>query len=255
MIRAGAGRARSSSAVTAPDRPGRRRPWFRSRARSRPVRAAAGALAGLSLLAAAGCGSSPKPSASAPCPTCAATLAQVRADTFASVADRIYRQEVTGTPNGAAFAAIAPLPGLIRGLETGDYALARRALENQPVRHAVRARVVRGGRVLVDVGLPFVIAGRPRPLRAPDGRRLGQIEISIQDVIGFVRLVERLTGAQLVVRGSFGGHAETSLPAALAGTLPTRGPVAVGRRRYTVSFLSRPGFGGEQLSVWVLSPS
>ena len=247
MIRAGAGRARSSSAVTAPERPGR--------PRRAAAAAAAAALAGLSL-AASGCGSStPRPAASTPCPTCAATLAQVRADTFASVADRIYRQEVLGTPNGAAFSAIAPLPGLIRGLETGDYALARRALENQPVRHAVRVRVVRGGRVLVDVGLAFVIAGKPRPLIAPDGRRLGQIEISIQDVIGFVRLVERLTGAQLVVRGSVAGHVETSLRAALGVALPMQGPVAVGTRRYTVSFMRRPGFGGETLSIWLLSPA
>ena len=179
----------------------------------------------------------------------------MRADTFASVADRIYRQEVTGTPNGAAFAAIAPLPGLTRGLETGDYALARRALENQPVRHAVRARVVRGGRVLVDVGLSFVIAGKPRPLIAPDGRRLGRIEISIQDVIGFVRLVERLTGTQLVVRGSRAGHVETSLPAALAVALPASGRVRVGRRVFTASFMRRPGFGGEALNIWVLSPA
>jgi hypothetical protein len=215
------------------------------------VRAAAGTLAALGLLA--GCGSSSPPSGG--CPTCAAAIAQVRADTLAGVAERIYRQEVSGPPNGAAYAEIARLPGLTRGLETGDYALARRALLDQPVRHAVRARVLRGGRVLVDVGLPFVIAGTPRPELAPGGRRLGRIEVSIQDVIGFVRLVERLTGARAVVLGSLDHHVATSLPAALAVTLPTKGPVRVGQRRYTVSFLRRPGFGGEQLSVWILAPS
>jgi hypothetical protein len=214
-------------------------------------RAPAGALVALGLLA--GCGSSAAP-APGGCPTCAATLAQVRADTVAGVAARIYRQEVSGPPNGAAYVAIAGLPGLTRGLQTGDFALARRALEHQPVRHAVRARVVRGGRVLVDVGLPFVIAGTPRPELAPDGRLLGRIEVSIQDVIGFVRLVERLTGAQVVVRGTRDHHVATSLPAALSVTLPTKGPVRVGRRRFTVSFLRGLGFGGEPLSVWVLAP-
>ena len=147
------------------------------------------------------------------------------------MAQRIYRQEVYGAPNGAAYARIAPLPGLTRGLETHDYALARRTILDQPVRHAVRVRVLsRDGKVLVDVGLGFVIAGTPHPLIAPDGRNLGQITVSIQDVIGFVKLVHRLTGTAVVVRGSLDGHVETSLPAAASATLPAAGPARIGGR-------------------------
>ncbi len=188
------------------------------------------------------------------CPKCAATIAQTRADTFASVATRIYQQEVVGPANGAAVAQIAPLPGLVDGLAARNYAEASRALTDQPVRHAVRARVVRGGRVLVDVGLGFVIAGNPHPLSGPGGRRLGEIEVSIQDVIGYIRLIRRLTGTQVVVRGSLDHHLVSSLPPALAVRLPATGPVVVNRRPYTVSSFARPGFGGEQLTVWVLTP-
>lgn len=204
----------------------------------------------------AGCGSSRRPPALAGCPPCVtATIAQTRADTYAAVAMRIYFQEVFGAPNGAAFAVIAPLPGLVAGLASGDYALARRTLNRLPVRHAVRERVVRSGRVLLDVGLRFVIAGRPHRLTAPGGRYLGQIEISIQDVIGFIKLVHRLTGTEIVVRGSVGHHAASSLPAALQATLPSSGPTQVGRRRFIVSSFNRPGFGGEALNVWILAPA
>ncbi len=213
-------------------------------------------LAALTLgLAAAGCGGAGAPATPAACPSCAATIAQTRVDTLASVAMRIYHQEVSGTPNGAAFAQIAPLPGLVAGLASGDYALARRTLNGQPVRHAVREQVVRGGRVLVDVGLRFVIAGQPHSLTGPDGRVLGRMEVSIQDVIGFIKLVHRLTGAELVVRGSIGHHAKSSLAGALAVSLPAAGAATVDGRRYLVSSFDRPGFGGEQLRVWILAPA
>jgi hypothetical protein len=190
------------------------------------------------------------------CPTCAATIAQVKADTLASVAQRIYRQEVYGTPNGAAYARIAPLAGLTRGLETRDYALAQRTILDQPVRHAVRVRVLsRAGRVLVDVGLGFVIAGTPHALIAPDGRNLGRITVSIQDVIGFVKLVHRLTGTGVLVRGSLDGHVETSLPPAAAVTLPPSGPARIAGRTYTVSSFRGAGFAGERLHVWILAPA
>jgi hypothetical protein len=222
---------------------------------SRLGRAAAAAAAVSAAIGLTGCGSATTRTTTAACPTCAQAIGQVKADTLASVAERIYRQEVYGAPNGAAFAKIAPLPGLSRGLETGDYALARRAIRDQPVRHAVRVRVEdAAGKALVDVGLKFVIAGAAHPLIAPDGRALGRITVSIQDVIGFVRLAHRLTGAGVVVRGSLDHHVETSLPAAVGVALPASGPVVVAGRRYTVSSFTGPGFAGERLTAWILAP-
>ncbi len=229
---------------------------MRSSLRGRAAAAAAALAVAMAMAGVAGCGSrTPHTSTAAACPTCAAAISQVKADTLAGVAERIYRQEVYGTPNGAAYAKIAPLPGLTRGLETGDYTLARRAIRNQPVRHAVRVRVEdAAGKALVDVGLKFVIGGAAHSLIAPDGRRLGRITVSIQDVIGFVRLAHRLTGAGVVVRGTRDHHVETSLAAALAVTLPTSGPVVIAGRRYTVSSFVGPGFAGEQLTASILAP-
>jgi hypothetical protein len=181
-----------------------------------------------------------------------AIIDQTRADTLARVAKRIYFEEVFGSPDRSAFNVIGAEPELIAGLETGHLTLARRALNRVIVRHAVHERVVRGGRILADVGLKFVVAGQPRPLVAPDGTYLGQMEVSIQDVIGYIKLFHRLTGGEMVVRGS-SGQAKSSLAAALALALPSSGPVVVGRRTYFVSSFRRAGFAGEPLEVWILA--
>ncbi len=181
-------------------------------------------------------------------------LDQTRADTLAGVAQRIYYQEVFGSPNSAAFNLISTMPALVSALETGNLALARDTLNRVILRHVVHERVVRGRRTLVDVGLPFVVAGQRHALRAPDGTYLGRIEISIQDVIGFVKLFHRLTGADIVVRGS-AGHAK-SAPAAFRNlALPASGPVTVAGRTYFVSSFGRLGFGGEPLQVLILVPA
>jgi hypothetical protein len=118
----------------------------------------------------------------------------------------------------------------------------------------VRLRVLRGDRVLTDVGGRFVVGEAAVELRAPDGRDLGRIEVSLQDVLGFRKLVNRLTGADVVIRGS-AGHIETSLPAAAAVSLPASGTVTLQGRSYAVREFSEHGFGGEPLSVWLLAPA
>jgi hypothetical protein len=184
----------------------------------------------------------------------AALVGQARADTLADVAKRIYFQEVFGSADGSAFRVMRSLPGLIRGLETGNLRLARRTLDQIPVRHAVHERITRGGRTVLDVGLKFVVAGQRHPLHAPSGRYLGRMEISVQDVIGYVRLFHRLTGGEIVVRGRR-GHAKSSLPSLRHAGLPARGPATVDGSSYFVSSFARTGFAGERLFVWILNPT
>jgi hypothetical protein len=200
-------------------------------------------------LALAGCGGGSK--APPPCRVCAAEVAQVRADAFATVAKLTYAEEVYGAPNGAAFHVISRIPGLLDGLSTGNFSLARHAMHHQPIRHAVAVRVTRGGRTLIDVGLRFVVGGRVHALHNAQGVYLGRIEVSIQDVIGFIKLIHRLTGCEVVVAGST-GQAMSSLAAAAGAVLPARGPVTVAGREYTVSSFRERGFAGEPLRVSIL---
>lgn len=185
-----------------------------------------------------------------------ANVAAVRADTLAGVAQRIYQQEVSGAVGRAAVRRIARDPRLDRALADGNAkALRAEALRQlfEPGKHVVRLRVLRGRRVLTDVGGRFVVGEDAAELRAADGRDLGRLEISMQDVLGYRKLVNRLTGADVVIRGS-SGHVETSLPAAAAVSLPGSGTVTLQGRTYVVREFAEHGFGGEPLSVWLLVP-
>jgi hypothetical protein len=175
--------------------------------------------------------------------------AAVRADTLAGVARRIYRQEAGGAVGHAAVKRIARDRALLAALGSGDSAALRAAALRQlfnPGKHVVRLSVTRGGRTLTDVGGAFVVAPAQLSLRG------AVLEASMQDVIGYVKLVHRLTGAQIVVRGA-SGHVESSFAAAARAPLPASGATTVAGRTYMVRSFSEAGFGGESLQVWILS--
>jgi hypothetical protein len=98
------------------------------------------------------------------------------------------------------------------------------------------------------VGGAFVVAPAQLRLRGGD-----VLMASMQDVVGYVKLVHRLTGAQVVVRG-VPGHVESSLPAAARASLPAAGDATVAGHAYVVRSFHETGYGGERLDVWVLSP-
>ena len=173
----------------------------------------------------------------------------MRADTLAGVARRIYHQEAGGAVGHAAVKRIARdhslLAALDRGSPTALRAAALRQLFN-PGKHVVRLSLVRGGQTLTNVGGAFVVAPAKLPLHG------AVLEASMQDVIGYVKLVRRLTGAQIVVRGA-PGHVESSLAGAANLTLPASGSMTVAGSTYEVRSFREPGYGGESLTVWILS--
>jgi hypothetical protein len=179
----------------------------------------------------------------------ATAAAGVRADTLVGVARRIYRQEADGAVGHAAVKRIARDPALRAAVRSDRPAALRAAALRQlfnPGKHVVRLSVMRGGRTLADVGGRFVVS--PAQLTAQGD----VIEASMQDVIGFVKLVRRLTGAQVVVRGA-PGHVESSLLGATDTPLPASGSATIAGRSYVVRSFREVGFGGESLEVWVLT--
>jgi hypothetical protein len=181
----------------------------------------------------------------------AMAVAGVRADTLGGVARRIYQQEADGAVGHAAVRRIARDPALLSALRRGDAAALRAAALRQlfnPGKHVVRLSVVGDGRPLTDVGGAFVVAPARLKVRGGD-----VVEASMQDVVGYVKLVHRLTGAQVVVRG-VPGHVESSLPAAARASLPAAGDATVAGHAYVVRSFHETGYGGERLDVWVLSP-
>jgi hypothetical protein len=114
--------------------------------------------------------------------------------------------------------------------------------------HVSRLQILRGLRVIADQGVPFVVDG---PHTTLPGKLT--LRISIQDEIGFVRLLHRHHPVDVVVRGRGAGHVRASLPAALHVHLPDSGAVTVAGRRYQVSTLSRTALGGEPVKIWILA--
>lgn len=161
-----------------------------------------------------------------------------------------YRLESRGAAARAAAARVAGDRVLVGALAAGDL----RAAGAEALRlvaapgHVTAIRVRNGRRVLVATQrYPFDVAGARATLRD----HLGTVAVTIQDVIGFIRLVRKFTGSDVVVRGSR-GQARSTLAAALEIPLPATGCIAIGGRSYAVRSFSETDFDGQALRIWVL---
>jgi hypothetical protein len=211
----------------------------------------AGALAGGILIALPSAAPSPasRAGASVPCPR---GEAAARSDRALAAATARYLLEARGHAVHADLRRIARDPILLAALAAHDLRRARAEAERQLVNHVVRIRVLRGSRVLLDANsLSFDVAGSSIALRS-----LGRLEITVQDIIGYVKLVRKLDAAEVIVHGA-GGHVHTSPRAAAAArlTLPRSGCARVGGRLYAVRTLDEVGFAGEALTISVLTPA
>ncbi len=190
---------------------------------------------------------------------CESRAALARAQAALAAAQARYRLEWRGRTIHVDLSQIAHDPHLLSALATGDAARALVAANHQLVRHVVRIRVLRGSRAIVDANpTSFDVGGSATALRSPRGRALGTLEITVQDVIGFIKLVHKLDHAEVVVR-SASGEERASLPLPLplpAGTLLARaGCTSVRGHRYVLRSFSEPGFAGPALTIWLLTPA
>ena len=144
---------------------------------------------------------------------------------------------------------------LTGALGRGDMAAALAAANGELVRHVVQIRILRGGSVLLDANpTSFDVAGAALALHGAGGRGLGRLQITVQDIIGFIKLERKIDHAGIVVLGS-AGRMRTSLPAAVGVSLPRAGCVEIGARRFVVGSFLRRSYTGEPLTIWVLSRS
>jgi hypothetical protein len=74
--------------------------------------------------------------------------------------------------------------------------------------------------------------------------------VSLQDVTGYVKLINHVTGAYALVRGA-SGHVRTSLPGARRVRLPSAGRVTIAGRTYLTRSFREKAWGNEPLTVWV----
>lgn len=147
--------------------------------------------------AAATAGGAPRP--------CGAATAGTLAAVQTTVAERIYGGELHGTETRQDQARVSSYAPLLAALQDGSRAQvaeAVAALVYKPHWHIVRLRVLRGDSVLGDVGGPDVLAPVSGTLRA-HGRTLGRYVLSVQDDLGYLKLVTRFLADPLdLYRGS-----------------------------------------------------
>ena len=229
-------------------------------ARWRPGRRLTAATAVAALAAAAAGASAGAPTRPAPLPASAARAhapacltPAVRRALRRSVAyaRHRYHEEANGLAAHVALRRAARDARLLHALRVHDLAVARAEGERLLVGHLVRLRVVSGARVLVDANASsFAVKGPSQALRARGGRVLGQLSVTVQDVIGFVKLVERHGNADTVVRGTRGQTA--TLLASVPRPLPRSGCATTGGVTYAVGSFPEVSFTGEALTVWIL---
>jgi len=186
---------------------------------------------------------------------CPRPLAAARAGAALVGAEQRFLLEAEGEVIHRDLRRIAADAVFVQALGAHDLTAALAAANRQLVRHVVRIRVLGGGHVLVDANpSSFDVGGAGLTLRGPGGARLGRLQITVQDVIGFDKLVHKLIHADVVVRSS-SGRMRTTLAAAAMVALPSSGCATVGGRTYVVGSFAKRGFAGERLTVWVLTPA
>jgi hypothetical protein len=174
---------------------------------------------------------------------CGATAAQTRAATVGAIATRLYRVEAGGPSTRRVLRHVARDRRFVAAVADDDPVALRAAIVRffrTPSLHVVRVRATTAdGRLVGDVGGPFVLAPASTTVRAADGRVVGRVTLSVQDDTGYMKLVRRFTGFGVVMR---------TATAEVPGSSPTAGGPA------TFSFAAT-AFPGGALNVALVSPA
>ena len=151
---------------------------------------------------------------------------------------------------------VARDPRFVRAVATADPAALRAQIVRffqQPQLHVVRIRAT------TDRRTPDQRRRRPvraRPDHAPSachGRAIGRVTLSVQDDTGYIKLLHRFTGAQVVLRGPAGlVPGSTVRP---RSPLPARGTLTYRGRTYGVKTFDATAFPTGTLAISVLVPN
>ncbi len=186
---------------------------------------------------------------------CAATEAQTVANVLGPLAMRIYAHEATSRSERTTIAYMERYRPFVDAVAAGDPAGTRAAIIAffRSHRHIVRVRALRAGRLVTDVGGPYVLAPVTGTLRR-SGRVVGRFETAIQDDAGYLALTQVYTGAQVILRvGNVQVPSSTLSPGPAA--IPDRGAVAYAGRRYEAYSFNGTAFPGGTLRISLLVPA
>jgi len=134
---------------------------------------------------------------------CAGGQKQAADAAVAAVATRLYRIEATGPTTQRVLRHVARDPRFMAAVAHRDPVALRAAIVRffrTHSLHVVRIRATTArGRLIGDVGGPFVLAPASTTVTDRRGHVIGRVTLSIQDDTGYMKLVQRFTGAGVVM--------------------------------------------------------
>jgi hypothetical protein len=144
----------------------------------------------------------PSAAIAAVCAKRGATPAQAQADTLGLVAERVYYAEHEGSKAELLLHYVERSRPFREAVLAGSPKATRAAIIGffRSHLHIVRVRVVRGGKLLLDVGGPHVLAPIPGVIHNAKGQVAAHFLLAIQDDLGFQILAHAFTGAQVAMR-------------------------------------------------------
>jgi hypothetical protein len=175
-----------------------------------------------------------------------------------------YGRYVNGGQTGAKLHAVATNRVLVDALISGDLPQARAEADRMVFAHTssegvffdhvVRIRFTSGADVLIDSNSSnFAVAGPSVLLRRPDGSLLGRLSVSVQDQIGFLKIIHGYDNVALFARSQSGLLA--SVPSRPYEISPVSGCSTVLGITYAVRSLDVVSFTGEPVRIFVWASS
>jgi hypothetical protein len=186
---------------------------------------------------------------------CGPAAAEVLARTAGSVAQLIYAGETSGSETLSDKRQVESYGPLLSAVEHGERAAVKAAVTTLVFSHThvVRLRVSRGSELLADVGGPYVLAPVGGTLRS-HGRSIGHYSFSVQDDLGYVKLVTRFIGAPLVLRTASGQVPIEGLLSPGPASIPNHGPVDYRHTTYEAFSFNASAYPSGRLRVSLLLP-
>lgn len=212
---------------------------------------AALAAAAIAVPASASSGTAPRTAS----PGCGRAAAGAIAAVDTTVAQDIYEQELHSREVSKDVAHVTASQALMSALVSGDEAAVRNAVHGivyTPHWHIVRLRIVKAGRVIADVGGPNVLAPVSGTLQSK-GRALATYVMSVQDDLGYVKLVSRFVGVPIDIYRDGAFLMGTLQPAPPPSS--SEKPMTINGSSFMLRLLSASAFPSGSLRVALLIPS
>jgi hypothetical protein len=186
--------------------------------------------------------------------SCPGAAAQTRVETLGHVGERIYQEELHSPAVAETVRHIERSSAFQRAVAAHDAAATRAAIVGffgEHI-HVVRVRVTTNGRLLEDLGGPYVLAPVHGTVRS-GGHVVGQFAMAIQDDAGYLRLAHLFTGAEILMRTGARQVMGTLSPGPT--NVPARGPVSYGGRSYEAYSFTGEAFPSGPLRLSLLLSS